>query len=143
MDENKKSTDIFKATILAEMQKRAKEDPLFAKSFAKEDKNIDDCITYVLNAVKATGQIGFTDDEVFGMAAHYYDEDKIDPGKPVSNVMVVGNAPVDLTEEEKAEAKKKALEELIAKEKERMSGKAKKPEVKKPEVKAEPQTSLF
>jgi hypothetical protein len=46
LDKTKKSSEIFKATVLAELQRRANEDPLFGKNFAKEGKNIDDCITY-------------------------------------------------------------------------------------------------
>lgn len=122
-----KTTDTFKKTIEAELQKMASDDPLFAKSFANPDKNIDDCITYILNTVKKSGCVGFTDDEVFGMAAHYYDEADLKPGDPVSCNVVVNHTP-ELTEAEIEEAKKKALEQLKMEEIQRMK---KRSEVKK------------
>jgi|GEM_PF-4537120 len=39
-----KSTAYFTRTILTYLEQRAEIDPLFAKSFAKTDKNIDDCL---------------------------------------------------------------------------------------------------
>ncbi len=68
-----KSTAYFTRTILTYLEQRAEIDPLFAKSFAKTDKNIDDCITYILNTVQKSGCNGFTDMEVFSLATHYYD----------------------------------------------------------------------
>ena len=80
----------------------------FAVSYAKENKNLDDCITFILNQVKASGCCGMTDDEVWSLAIHYYDEDNIDVGNPISCGVVV-NHKVELTEEEKAQARKEAL----------------------------------
>ena len=77
-------------------------------NYCKEGKNIDDCITYILNEVKKSGCNGFADDEIFSMALHYYDEDNIDVGNPVSCHVVVNHA-VELTEEEKQEARNKAM----------------------------------
>jgi len=102
-----KSTDTFKNTIKKYLDTRAEEDPLFAVTYKKESKNIDDCCTYILNTVKNSGCAGFTDDEVYGMAVHYYDEDKIEVGKTISANVVV-NHTVELTEEELAEAREKA-----------------------------------
>ena len=73
-----KGTEIFKKTIADYLQVRANADELFAKSFAKEGKSIDQCVNYILNKVKESGCNGFTDDEVYGMAVHYYDEDNIE-----------------------------------------------------------------
>ena len=47
---------------------------------------------------------GFEDDEIFGMATHYYDEEEIEVGKPI-NCQVVVNHTVELTEEEKEQAR--------------------------------------
>lgn len=44
-----KGTEQFKQTIKAYLDERAKRDELFAVSYAKENKNLDDCITFVLN----------------------------------------------------------------------------------------------
>jgi hypothetical protein len=40
-----KGTEQFKQTIKAYLDERAKTDELFAVSYAKENKNLDDCIT--------------------------------------------------------------------------------------------------
>ena len=103
-----KGTEHFKQTIKEYLDGRAQTDELFAVSYAKENKNLDDCITFILNQVKASGCCGMTDDEVWSLAIHYYDEDNIDVGNPISCGVVV-NHKVELTEEEKAQARKEAL----------------------------------
>ena len=47
-----KTTDVFKQTILTYLEGRAASDSLFAASFAKAGKTIDDCSTYILNTVQ-------------------------------------------------------------------------------------------
>ena len=103
-----KGTEHFKRTIKEYLDGQARTDELFAVSYAKENKNLHDCITFILNQVKASGCCGMTDDEVWSLAIHYYDEDNIDVGKPISCGVVV-NHKVELTEEEKAQARKDAL----------------------------------
>lgn len=103
-----KGTKDFKATIQAYLEERAKTDGLFAVSYAKAGKNIDDCITYILNEVRRSGCNGFNDDEIYSMALHYYDEDDIKVGSKISCQVVV-NHTVELTDEEKAEARKAAI----------------------------------
>ena len=114
-----KSTESFKQTIEAKLQEMAAADPLFAKSLKKEGKNLDACINYILNTVQKSGCHGFTDEEIFGMAAHYYDEDKIEVGKAV-NCTVVVNHTVELTPEELKTAKEKAIRKTIAEEQARL-----------------------
>lgn len=97
----------FKNTIKAYLDKRAAEDTLFAQTYAKENKNLDECCNYILQEVKNSGCCGFDDDEIYNMAIHYYDEDDIKDVKPVSAKVVV-NHTVELSDEEKAEAKEKA-----------------------------------
>lgn len=139
-----KSTDNFKKVIQEHLNQVAANDELFAETLKKEDKNIDDCITYILNEVQKSGNNAFTDDEVFGMAIHYYDESGIDIGKPIENVKVVSNHSVELSPEEieeaKAQAKKEALDKVVAEEKEKMLKKTTK---KKTEAPAVEQVSLF
>jgi len=108
-----KTTDLFKQTIKAYLDNRATEDELFAKSYAKKGKNLDECVNFVLQQVKASGCDGFADEEVFSMAVHYYDEDNIKDVKPM-NCRVVVNHKVELTEEEKKEAHEEALKKLQA-----------------------------
>jgi len=105
-----KSTAYFTRTILTYLEQRASTDALFAQSFAKENKNIDDCCTYILNQVQKSGCNGFADEEIYSMAVHYYDEDNIEIGKPMSNTHIVVNHAVELTEEEKEQARKDAIQ---------------------------------
>lgn len=84
-----KGTDNFKKVIQKQLYIIAGKDELFAKSLLKDNKNIDDCITYILNQVKESGCNGFADDEIFNMAIHYYDEENINIGKPISGQVVV------------------------------------------------------
>lgn len=110
MAQENKATDYFKQTIQSYLQRRAQEDALFAPRYTNPKKNIDDCITFILNYVKQSGCNGFADDEIYSLAMHYYDEDDIDIGKPLTNCKVVVNHTIVLTEEEKAEARRKAMQ---------------------------------
>ena len=47
-----KGTDHFKRTIQMYLEQRAEEDALFAKNYRNPAKNIDDCVTYILNYVE-------------------------------------------------------------------------------------------
>ena len=78
-----KGTDHFKRTIQMYLEQRAEEDTLFAKNYRNPAKNIDDCVTYILNYVQKSGCNGFTDGEIYGQAVHYYDENEIEVGKPI------------------------------------------------------------
>lgn len=98
----------FKNAIQSYLEQRAEYDELFARSYRNPLKNIEDCITYILNEVQKSGFSGFDDDEVFSMAVHYYDEADIEIGKPIEYKVVV-NHHVELTEEEKAQARKEAV----------------------------------
>lgn len=78
-----KVSEQFKSTIKAYLDNMAAVDSLFAPVYQKPTKNIDNCITYILNQVKKSGCCGFSDDEIFGMALHYYQEDNIEVGSPL------------------------------------------------------------
>lgn len=104
-------TELFKQTIKAYLDERAKTDELFAMSYAKENKNLDDCITFILNQAKAIcqeGGCGMSDEEVYSLSTHYWDEDNIDVGQAV-NCGVIVNHRVVPTPEEQAQAREKAL----------------------------------
>ena len=106
-----KSTSHFKNTIKAYLDNRASEDALFAVAYAKANKNMDDCITYILNEVKKSGCNGFTDSEIYSKAVHFYDEDNISAGSPI-NCRVVVNHTVELTAEEREQARKDAIQKV-------------------------------
>lgn len=142
--------DEFQRTIKAYLDKRAAEDELFAKNYAKEKKSIKECCNYIISEVKKSGRCGFADEEIFGMAVHYYDEEVL--GKiPASNAKVVVNYEIQLTEEEKTAAKARALARFEEDEKRRLeravgvsSDKAStpKPKAKKPETKKKEPESI-
>jgi len=93
-----KASPSFKTVIHEHLKTVAVADPLFAVTFAKPGKNIDDCITYILNAVKASGCNGFADDEIYSMAIHYYDEDDIKVGSKVNGKVVINRTAEAFTE---------------------------------------------
>ncbi len=72
MAQENKATDYFKQTIRTYLEQRAETDELFAERYADPKKNIDDCTTYILNQVQASGCHGFADEEIYAMALHYY-----------------------------------------------------------------------
>lgn len=112
-----KTSKGFKETIKAYLDKRAVEDELFAETYKKENKNLDECCNYVMQCAQKGGCAGYSDDEVFGWAVHYYDEDDVNNIKAVSGKVVI-NRSVELTEEEKAQAKEKAMNMAVAEAKE-------------------------
>lgn len=108
-------TEQFTRTIAEYLNLRAATDPLFAPNLAKPHKNIEDCVTYILKQVQQSACNGFEDDEIYSMALHYYDEDDLEVGSPVACHVVVNHTLV-LTEEEKAEARKQAIQQYQAQE---------------------------
>ena len=105
-----KGTEHFTRTIAEYLNQRAATDPLFAPNLMKPNKNIEDCVTYILNEVKKSGCNGFDDDEIYSMAVHFFEEDNIDIGKPLDCHVAVNHV-VQLTDEEKAEARRQAIEQ--------------------------------
>ena len=59
------------------LEQRAEEDALFAKKYRNPAKNMDECVTHILNYVQKSGCNGFTDGEIFGQAIHYYEENAV------------------------------------------------------------------
>lgn len=134
-----KSTEHFKHTIETYLRDRAETDELFAVSFSNPDKNMDDCCTYILNCVKQSGCNGFADEEIYSMAVHFWDEPDIEIGSPI-NCNVIVNHTVELSAEEKEQARQNAIKRAENEFHERMT-KAR----KRPNVQSEPsiQKTLF
>ena len=130
-----KATEHFKQTIKAYLDERAKNDELFAVSYAKENKNMDDCVIFILNQVKSSKCMGLTDEEVYSLAVHFFDEDDIEIGNPIACNVIV-NHTVELTEEEKAQARQEALKEYQAEQLRKMQKRTNKPKTPKaqPEI---------
>lgn len=130
-----KATEHFKQTIKAYLDERAKNDELFAVSYAKENKNMDDCVTFILNQVKRSKCMGLTDEEVYSLAVHFFDEDDIEIGNSIACNVIV-NHTVELTEEEKAQARQDALKEYQTEQLRKMQKRTNKPKTPKaqPEI---------
>ena len=107
-----KGTQAFNDTIREYLEGMAENDALFAVKFANPTKSMEDCVTYIINQVQKSGCNGFADDEIFGMAVHYWEENEIEVGKPLTNCQVVVNHTVELTEEEKEQARQDAINKL-------------------------------
>mgnify|MGYP001324423174 FL=1 len=134
-----KASNHFKNTIKAYLDQRAETDVLFLLQYSKPEKNIDDCITYIFNEVKKSGCNGFADDEIYNMAVHFYDEDNIEIGMPMSNAHVVVNHFVELTEEEKEQARQDAIQKAQDEAYRKMT----QPVKKTKKIALTPQPSLF
>ena len=142
MKNRNKSSELFKQVIERQLTEMGENDELFARNLLKADKNMDDCINYILTQVQKSGICGFTDDEVFGMAAYYYEEDLIEKGAHVKCEIVM-NHTVQLSEQEINDAKKEAIEREISTQRAKLH--QKKAPVTVPAKPAEvlTQTSLF
>lgn len=127
----------FKDTIKAYLDKRASEDELFAKTYAKKEKNLDQCCNYIIQEVQKLKVCGLSDDEVFSLAVHYYDEDNLGEIKE-SRCQVVVNHTVELTEEEKQQAKARAIADYEARVRAELESESKKNSTPAPESSKKP-----
>ncbi len=107
------------------------------------EKTLDGCTDYIFTTVQKSGCNGFTDDEIFNMAVHYFDE----PNEVLGDIKhltpnVVVNHHVELTEEEKEQARKEAFEEAKKKQMDNLTKKQSK-SAKQPEKQLQGQMELF
>lgn len=86
----------FETTIQAYLENRAKTDSLFAETYRKANKSIEECIKYIYSQArklaKGGNAVGVDDATVYGWAVHYYDEDDIKLDKVKERVEVVAPA---------------------------------------------------
>lgn len=110
---SKKEMNPVKQAIKNYLDSRAKTDELFAKAYAKENKNIDECFDFVVGEAKKQGgnAVYVPDEVVFGWAVHYYDENDIKVDKLPENMKVSAKSSVELTEDEMEKARELALQE--------------------------------
>lgn len=137
MDTFTKSSEFFKAKIQSYLEKRVAEEPEFGAKYNNPEKNLDECFKYICSQVYESGCCGFDDDEVFGMAVHYYDEKDIAikemPEIDLDRSRIVCFDKVVLSEEEMAEIHEQARQKAIEKateEARRKLDEARKPKVK-------------
>lgn len=136
-----KTTKYFQETIKAFLDEKARNDDAFNERYQNEKKSIEECCNFILNTVQKSGCNGFTDDEIYGMAIHYYDEAEHDESllKKV-NANVVVNHQIELSEDEKKELEEKARKDYYD---EQMRKQLELNKPKKKEVKQVEQMSLF
>lgn len=83
----------FETIIQAYLENRAKTDSLFAETYKKANKSIEECIKYIYSKArklaKGGNAVGVDDATVYGWAVHYYDEDNIKVDKVQERVEVV------------------------------------------------------
>lgn len=127
-----KSSKTFEQTIKAYLDKRAETDSLFAEKYRNEKKNIAECCKFIISEIHKMNVNGLSDDEVFGLAVHYYDEENVGKIDKVDCKVVVNHS-VELTQEEKDQLKKEAQDKFISEQIANM----KKPKVTKPAEKKE------
>ena len=96
------------------LDERASKDELFAKSYAKTNKNIDECYDYIVGEArkqcKNSDSICISDDVVYGWAVHYYDEDNIKVGKSTESKESKESKEISEATEIASNANKKASE---------------------------------
>ena len=109
----------FEEAVKTYLDTRASEDAQFAANYAKQNKNFDECIRFIYGEVRKLNTnrgncIALRDEDVFGLAVHYYDEDDIKVSEEVNDIVAdyvrEAAAKVELTDEEKAEARKIAVQ---------------------------------
>ncbi len=106
---------MFEKAIKAFLDDKAGKDPAFAEKYKSEKKNITDCCKFIIAEVKKSckgNEAACTDEYVYGLAMHYYDEEniKVPANAPSCRVVVPGD--VQLTEEDIKEAKAEAIRKL-------------------------------
>ena len=96
------------------LDERASKDELFAKSYAKTNKNIDECYDYIVGEArkqcKNSDSICISDDVVYGWAVHYYDEDNIKVGRSKESKESTESKEISKATKMASNANKKAVE---------------------------------
>ena len=130
-EEKVDGSEAFIEAIKNHLRAYVKKDPLFLAKLKNPKKNIQDCMTFIMNqAMKnaKNGVMGYADSDVYKLARHYYDEENIEVGKPITNAAIAVNQQITLSEEEVEKAKQEGRERVISEEMSRMR---KKPAPKK------------
>lgn len=82
----------FETAIKTYLDSVAEKDELFAKSYNKPNKSIEECCKFLMNEARKAakgGSIACKDEEIYGLAMHYYDEDDIEVGEAPTDAKVV------------------------------------------------------
>lgn len=120
MKKTKDNSSPFASAIKTYLDRRATEDKMFAESYANPKKSITECCDFIVSEVKRQNRTAMTDDEVYGLAVHYYDE--ADPGridKGIASraaIVIPGDDKERLRAEAIEEYKRQCIEEIKNKE---------------------------
>ena len=142
----------MKTAIKNYLENRAAEDPQFAERYANPKKSIEECCRYITGEAYAKAKNGvavLSDDAVFGLATHYYDEDNIDIKRTPSARAAGPQAKLSKADREKlqrqaeAEYKAKVTAELKNKELARKAAQKEKIKAKREQEEAMFAGSLF
>ena len=111
----------FKQQIQKYLSERAETDMLFGPVYEKEHKNIDECIEYVLGEIKkkagSDNAIAMTEEEVYSLCIHYYDEDSIIVGKSnIKSFTKVSTSPITDEDEEDEDIEEEVEDKVFTKE---------------------------
>lgn len=107
-----------KDAIKGYLDAKAKDDVLFAEMYKKPNKDINACWAYIVGVAKKRGNaVCMTDDEVYGLAVHYYCEDdlKSEPIPKNFDCKISTSEDADLSEEDKKKLRREAEAEFKAK----------------------------
>lgn len=107
MKKTKDNSSPFASAIKTYLDRRAEEDPQFAESYANPKKSIAECCDFIVSEVKRQNRTAMTDDEVYGLAVHYYDE--ADPGRIDKGI--ASRAAIVIPGEDKERLRAEAIEE--------------------------------
>lgn len=107
----------MKTAIKNYLDNRARTDELFAAKYANPKKSIDECCKYITGEAYAKAKNGcavISDEEVYGMAVHYYDEEDIKIRKAPNARTAKTNAEPELTKEQQEALRLQAEKEYKA-----------------------------
>lgn len=104
----------FETAIKTYLDEMAAKDELFAKSYNKQNKSIEECCAFIIGeaqkAANGKKEIACKDEEIYGLAMHYYDEDDIKVDKAPANVKAVqvSDSSLIMKPKKKASSKKQS-----------------------------------
>lgn len=109
------------------LERKAESDSVLAERLKIKGKSMEECCRYIVQEVKrkATGQwAACTDEEVYGLAVHYWDEDDVKVNE-TSSCKVVTNRKLTPDEKKEAGELKKRADEMKKKKAVELKDKAK------------------
>ena len=104
----------FEKVIKKYLDEFANESPEFKEAYSKENKSIERCCAYIVSEMEKRSKsnaLAVTDDEVYYLARHYYEEDDLNVKTNAGNFTFVHTVP-ELTDAEKDSLKSQVMLEF-------------------------------